>query len=241
MRRPDLPRPLLVLATGVVSAALLTGCGAGGGSDDGDAPKAERTAAAPSSEPATEPSPTPTPTPGPTEIGTPAELTPEGGELDPTAEAVIQVGWGLDPAGDLYYDAQFASRLVGVRPADPGALAEIDISGYDPATHTAYYVDTVHRVLWARGNSELTDLSAPDIQGWDATGAPGAQLLVFGTFDGCEPGSGPAVVGTEITSCDIIAVPAGQTVGFAGVVGNPQVSQDAHAEITTTPLVWRTS
>ncbi|WP_199424767.1 hypothetical protein [Actinotalea solisilvae] len=234
-----LPTRAAALLTPLAVLALLGACAAGPAEPEAPAAKPERTAAA---EPTPTPTPTPTPEPAPTEVGVPAELTPEGGELDLGAEAVVQIGWGLDPAGDAYYDAQFASRVVGVRPADPAALAEVDISGYDPATHVAYYVDSAHRLLWARGNQPLLSVYAPTLYGWDSTGSPASSLLVFGTFPGCQGGSfEEPTVGAEITSCDIVAVPLGESVGYAGVVGNPQVSQDAHAEITTTPLVWRTS
>lgn len=234
------PTSAAALLTPFVLAGLLGACASGPAEPAEPAAKADRTAAA--AEEAPSPTPTPTPEPAPSEVGTPAALTPEGGELALGAEAVVQVGWGLDPTNDAYYDAQFASRVVGVRPADPAALAEVDISGYDPATHVAYYVDSAHRLLWARGNQPLSSVYAPTIYGWDATGSPASSLLVFGTFPGCEGGSfDEPTVGAEITSCDIVALPAGQAVGYAGVVGNPQVSQDAHAEITTTPLVWRTS
>lgn len=231
------PTRAAALLTPLVLVGLLGACASGAAEP---AAKPERTAAAAEETPS--PTPTPTPEPAPSEVGTPAALTPEGGELDLGAEAVVQVGWGLDPAGDAYYDAQFASRVTGVRPADPAALAEVDISGYDPATHVAFYVDSAHRLLWARGNQPLSSIYAPTIYGWESSGSPASSLLVFGVFPGCEGGSfDEPTVGAEITSCDIVAVPVGQSVGYAGVVGNPQVSQDAHAEITTTPLVWRTS
>ena len=234
MRPPTRAAALLTAALAVVA---LGACTSGGAGDEPDA-KTERTAVA--SEPVATPTPTPTPEPGPSEVGAPEALTPEGSELELGAEAVVQVGWGLDPTNDGYYDAQFASRVVGVRPADPAALAEIGISGYDPAAEVAFYVDTAHRLLWARGNQPLTSIDAPTIYGWDSTGAPGSSLLIFGTFPDCQNGHlEEPTVGAEVTSCDIVAVPAGQAIGFAGVVGNPQVSQDAHAEITTTPLVWR--
>lgn len=193
----------------------------------------------------TTPTPTPSPTPTPTaplELGTPAELTPEDTILARADEAVLQKSTGFDPAGEYSTEAQWASRVVDVTPADPAdfAVVQLDAATFDPATQQAFYVRTTHRLLWARGNSPLTSVNPPHVIGWTTDGTGAGDLLVMGLFAPCQTLSQETpAVGLEVAACTIAVLPAGQALGYVGVQGNPEVSLDAHETPTSSPVVWR--
>lgn len=224
--------PLVVVGLTVVAA--LAGC-------TGEAPVTPPTPSATAS-----PTPTPTPTPTPVapvpfEVGTPAELTPESTRLARGDEAVLQKNAGFDPAGERSTESQWASAVVDVVAADPAELAAIvsGVDAFDPATEQAYYVRTSHRLLWARGNSDVSSLAPPHVLGWGADGAGASDLLPMGQFAPCQTDSlDEPVVDAVVSACTIAVLPAGQPIGYVGVEGNPQLTRDMNDPVTSVPVVW---
>ena len=236
MSRRPVATPLLAL---VAVLALTAGCAPA--EDAAHGPAASSDAGTP--RPATPtPSPTPTPDPLPTEVGEARDATPEGTFLEPDEVAVLHQQWGLDPDADAAYRAAYTSRLTGVERGDAADLDGLDLDGdFDPATEDVHYVRATHTLLWALGNAPLDVVYPPTLHGWDADGSSLPNLLVFGVLDACTSGSlDEPQAGDEVETCDIVITPKGGTVAYAGVEGNPQISRDAHAGVTTEPVVWRT-
>jgi hypothetical protein len=176
----------------------------------------------------------------PFEVGAPAELTPESTRLARGDEAVLQKNSGFDPAGAHYTEAQWASTVLDVAAADPAEIATVaGVGAFDPATQQAYYVRTSHRLLWARGTSDTSTLAPPHVLGWGADGAGAGDLLPMGLFAPCQtdPLDEPTP-DAEVAACTIAVLPAGQPIGYVGVEGNPQVTRDANAPVTSVPVVW---
>lgn len=233
VRRTAAPPAAGLVALGAL--VVLTGCTSG---DPDGAPSPSVTAT-----PTPTPTATPTPTPAPVvpfELGTPATLTPESTRLVRTDEALLQKNAGFDPAGEHYTESQWASTVVDVVAADPAEIATVaGPEAFDPATQQAYYVRTSHRLLWARGNSDTSSLAPPHVLGWGADGAGAGDLLPMGVFAPCQTESlDEPAVDAEVAACTIAVLPAGQPIGYVGVEGNPQVTRDAHAEVTSVPVVW---
>ncbi len=228
--------PTTATALAVVALVLaLTAC-----SSDKDEATSARTAAAPSPTPTAEESPTSTePAITPVELGGRVEPTAPGTFLAATDPAVVEVHAGFDPTNDYYAEAQFTSRLVSVTPADPADFADVDLDDpLDPATETAYYVRSAHRLDWVKTTS-VASLYPPHINGWDSSGAGASDLLVFGSFAPCTEGRyEELVIGTEVESCDIAVLPVGTPLAWVGVAENPQVSRDAHEEYEAVPVAW---
>ncbi|MGW6132026.1 hypothetical protein ACWFNE_18550 [Cellulomonas sp. NPDC055163] len=227
-------------AAGLVALAalvVLTGCTGG----DPDATPTPSVTATPTPAPTPTATPTPTPTPAvPFELGTPGVPTPESTRLARGDEAVLQKNTGLDPAGERYTESQWASTVVDVVAADPAEIATVaGPEAFDPATQQAYYVRTSHRLVWARGNSDATSLAPPHVLGWGADGAGAGDLLPMGLFAPCRTDvlAEPAV-DAVVAACTIAVLPAGQPIGYVGVDGNPQVTRDANAPVTSDPVVW---
>ncbi len=230
------------VATAATLAALLALAACSGGKDDSARVAAPATTASPGpASTATSPEPTETAETAatPVEAGTRVEPTAPGTFLAATDPAVIEVHVGFDAANDHYVEAQFTSRLVSVTPADPADFTGVDLDEpLDPATETAYYVRTAHRLDWVKTTSVVA-VYPPHINGWDSGGAGASDLLVFGVFDPCTSGTFDDLVpGAEVEACDIAVLPVGTPLAWVGVAENPQISRDAREEYEAVPVAW---
>lgn len=225
----------LVLALAVTSLAA---CSAPESDTPTVRPSATSTPAAPTTAPTPEPSPEPTQ--APTEVGEPrADLTPEGTELAATDEAVLQNNAGFDPAGEHYTEAQFLSRITEVVPAAVEDLTAADGSNpVDGATQDVFYVWSEHSLVWAKGNAPLGLIQLPSVYAWATDGSPASWIFGVGKTQCTGEAIREAAVGAVGTACTAVVVPKGQGVSAVGVLGNPDVSRDVHAEVTSTPVYW---
>lgn len=167
------------------------------------------------------------------------DLTAEGTVLGASEEAVLQNNAGFDPEGDYYTQAQFVSRLTEIIPAAAEDFTAADGSNpVDPATEDAYYVWTEHTLVWARGNTPLTSVPSPSVHAWTADGAGASWIFGIG-LEKCTGSSiDDVVVGAVGTACNAVVVPKGQAISHVGVLGNPDITRDAHEDVTSQQVLW---